>query len=216
MKQTAAFGPRTPLPFALAAILVVVLALIVSSNPGPLPGDRIAADLAESIRGAWLTERVERLTSLGSGYVVWPLVAAIAAGLAASRRWTEFSVLMTAAIVLAVGVPAMKEAIARPRPEGGLVSVSTYSFPSGHAAHAAWYVFLALLAVYLAPQMRRPRLLLAAATVFCLLIGLSRVYLGVHYLSDVIAGWALALAAFTLWPVFERARGRLRHNLESG
>lgn len=215
MKTAGNFGPRTPLPFALAALLFLALALVIASNPGPLPGDSAAANLAESIRSPWLTERVERLTTFGSGFIVWPLVAAIAAGLAATRRWSEFAVLITAAIVLAVGVPALKEAIARPRPEGGLVAVSSYSFPSGHAANAAWYVFLALLALYLAP-LKHPRLLLAAATIFCLLIGFSRIYLGVHYLSDVIGGWALALAAFTLWPVFERARGRLRHNLESG
>lgn len=216
MNGASTFGPRTPLPFALAALLVVALAWIVSDNPGPLPGDRIAFEIAESIRGEWLTERVERLSTFGSGYIVWPLVAVIGVGLAATGRWPEVAVLATAAIVLAIGVPALKEAIARPRPEGGLVAVTTYSFPSGHAAHGAWYVFLALLAIYLSPGMRRPRLLLGVATVFCLLIGLSRIYLGVHYLSDVVAGWALALAAFTLWPVFERSRERLRHNLDRG
>src|SRR5690606_6617784 len=120
----------------------------------------------ESIRGEWLTERVERLSTFGSGYIVWPLVAVIGVGLAATGRWPEVAVLATAAIVLAIGVPALKEAIARPRPEGGLVAVTTYSFPSGHAAHGAWYVFLALLAIYLSPGMRRPRLLLGVATVF--------------------------------------------------
>lgn len=215
MKQKPGFGPRTPLPFALALILVATLAFAVSSTPGPLPGDRIVADVIESIRSEWLTERVERLTTFGSGYIIWPLVAAVAAGLAATRRWSEFAILVAAAIVLAAGVPALKEAVARPRPEGGLVATSSLSFPSGHAANAAWYVFISLLVVYLAP-LRHPRLLLAVATIFCLLIGLSRIYLGVHYFSDIIGGWALALAAFTLWPVFERARGRLRHNLESG
>lgn len=207
------FGPRTPLPFALSAALLLVLCLVLTSNPGPMPGDQAAADLAESIRGPWLTERVERLTDFGSGYIVWPLVAIVATGLAATRRWSEFAVVLTAAIIMAVGVPALKDWVARPRPPDALITVSTMSFPSGHSAHGAWYVLLALLAVYLSPQMKRPGILLAAATIFCVLIGLSRVYLGVHYLSDVIGGWALALAAFTLWPVVARARGRLRHNL---
>lgn len=207
------FGPRTPLPFALSAALLLALCLVLSSDPGPMPGDQAAADAAEAIRSPWLTERVERLTDFGSGFIVWPLVAIVAAGLAATRRWPEFAVLATAAAVMAVGVPALKEWVARPRPEDALFAVSSMSFPSGHAAHGAWYAFLALLAVHLSPQMKRPGILLAAATVFCILIGLSRVYLGVHYLSDVIGGWALALAAFTLWPVVARARGRLRHNL---
>lgn len=216
MNSKQPFGPRTPLPFALALILVAALTMVVSSHPGPLPGDIVAADLFESLRSDWLTERVERLTTFGSGWLVWPLVAVIAAGLAAGRRWPELAVLAVAALVLAIGVPVLKDAVARPRPEGGLVAVSTWSFPSGHAAHSAWYVFLALLAAYLAPQMRRPGLLVGVACLFALLIGLSRIYLGVHWLSDVIAGWALALAAFTLWPVVVRARGRLRHNLERG
>src|SRR5690606_23528417 len=53
------FGPRTPLPFALALILVAALTMVVSSHPGPLPGDIVAADLFESLRSDWLTERVE-------------------------------------------------------------------------------------------------------------------------------------------------------------
>ena len=207
------FGPRTPLPFALSLALVCLLCFVIAANPGPLPGDRLAADLAESLRSTWLTERVERLTMFGSGFVVWPLVAVIAVGLAAARHYPEMAVVAVAAGVLVITVPELKDAVGRPRPEGGLVPASSKSFPSGHAAHSAWYVFLALLALHLAPQMRHPRLLLAAATLFCVLIGFSRIYLGVHYLSDVIGGWALALAAFTLWPVVQRARGRLRQNL---
>lgn len=214
MSGRQSFGPRTPLPFALSLALVCLLCFVIAANPGPLPGDRLAADLAESLRTPWLTERVERLTMLGAGYVVWPLVAVIAVGLAAARYYPELAVVVVAGAVLVIAVPELKEAVERPRPAGGLVSVSTYSFPSGHAAHGAWYAFLALLALHLAPEMRRPRLLLGAATLFCVLIGFSRIYLGVHYLSDVIGGWALALAAFTLWPVIQRARGRLRQNLE--
>lgn len=214
MSERTPFGPRTALPFALAAALIASLCFAVVGNPGPLPGDQAAADLAESIRSPWLTERVERLTVFGSGYIVWPLVAVVCLGLAAARHRSELLVILVAALVLAVAVPELKDAIERPRPPDGLVATSSYSFPSGHAAHGAWYVFLALLVVYLAPGLRHPKLLLGTATVFCVLIGFSRIYLGVHYLSDVIGGWALALAAFTLWPVVQRARGRLRQNLE--
>lgn len=216
MNENSTFGPRTPLPLALSIALVAILAMLISGNPGPLPGDQVAADAAESIRSPWLTERVERLTDFGSGYLVWPLVAVIAAGLGAARRWSELAVLLTAALILAIGVPALKEAVARPRPEDAMFQATSFSFPSGHAANGSWYLFLALLAVHLAREMKRPHLLILAAALFCLLIGLSRVYLGVHYLSDVIGGWALALAAFSLWTVVQRARGRLRQNLDSG
>lgn len=214
MNGQAPFGPRTPLPFALALALLCVLSFVVAANPGPLPGDRAAADLFEALRSPWLTERVERLTFFGSGYVVWPLVAVIGVGLAAVRRYPELTVIVVAALVILIAVPELKQAVERPRPTGSLVPVSSYSFPSGHATQGAWYVFLALLALHLSPRISRPRLLLGAATLFCLLIGLSRIYLGAHYLSDVIGGWALALVAFTLWPLLQHARGRLRQNLE--
>ena len=213
--STASLGSRGPLPFIAAAALLVVLALILSADPGPLPGDRAAADLAEAIRGAWLTERVERLTDLGSGYLIWPLVALTALALAANRRWVEFTQILVAVAIVVIAIPELKDAVGRPRPPDPIGTASGFAFPSGHAAQAAWYVFLALIVVRLAPELRRPGLLIGAATLFCVLIGLSRVYLGVHYFSDVIGGWALALAAFTLWPVVERARGRLRHNLDS-
>ncbi len=84
---------------------------------------------------------------------------------------------------------------ARPGFDDPLVTLSTYSFPSGHASGAA--LFYGLLAAYLVCTVGRPILraaVLCAAAAMVALVALSRVYLGAHYLSDVLAGVAFALA----------------------
>ena len=89
----------------------------------------------------------------------------------------------------------------RPRPsiEPHLVVVKTQSFPSGHAMSSM--VFYLALALALAGHSRWNRLAIAGAVVFSLLIGISRVMLGVHWPSDVIAGWAFG----ALWVVLALA-----------
>ena len=73
------------------------------------------------------------------------------------------------------------------------------SFPSGHAAHSVLYVWLAVTIVLrLRPGMARGAAVVAAGFALTILVGLSRVYLNVHYLSDVSGGWALGAACFSL------------------
>lgn len=90
----------------------------------------------------------------------------------------------------------VKLLVARPRPElwPRLFEVTGYAFPSGHAlASATLYPLLALDLTRGAPPPRRA-LALGLAASLCLYIGIGRVYLGVHWPSDVLAGWALGLA----------------------
>ncbi|HEY2054968.1 MAG TPA: phosphatase PAP2 family protein, partial [Solirubrobacterales bacterium] len=80
-----------------------------------------------------------------------------------------------------------------------LVATHGSSFPSGHAAHSVIYVWAATtIVVRLRPGMARATLVVVAGVVLTALVGLSRVYLNVHYLSDVSGGWALGAAAFSL------------------
>jgi undecaprenyl-diphosphatase len=125
----------------------------------------------------------------------------LAADLWSRRRFPAAAVLSTVAYFTAAGIDGLlKRAFERPRPPlvdpavHPLVSVPhSYSMPSGHAATA----FAAAVAVGLVhPRTRRPLLGLAA------LVAISRVWLGVHYLTDVLAGAALGTAvAFALWLV---------------
>jgi membrane-associated phospholipid phosphatase len=107
-------------------------------------------------------------------------------------------VLVVGLVLVFVGSTAIKAAVDRPRPPDPLVSAPGSSFPSGHAAHAILYPFLAILAVKLAPGMRASWRTAIVVTGFSLavVVGLTRVYLHVHYMSDVYGGWALGAAVF--------------------
>ena len=87
----------------------------------------------------------------------------------------------------------------RPAASGGaLVSSRGSSFPSGHAAYSTLYVWIAVTIVLrLRVGMARGAAVIGAGIGLTALVGLSRVYLGVHYMSDVSAGWALGVAAFS-------------------
>ena len=156
-----------------------------------LEWDRAVTALGEAVRWEPLTF-VFLLAS--AWWVKWPLIAAFGAcGDAACRRKVPWA---GAAALGAVGVAALlvtvlKETFDRARPPlgGGIDAVgvvpASASFPSGHAATA----FAAAVAVGLVhPRLRRPLLALAA------LVALSRVYLGVHYVLDVVAGTILGVA----------------------
>ena len=185
--------------FAVAAFVLVAYTVIVSGEPGPTPGDVTAMEIAEKLRTVWLVDLAKVVTALGSSAICWPLAAIAAAILAARRRWAELGVLATGMAIVIVGVHEIKDAVDRPRPDGGLVATSGSSFPSAHAAYSTFYVWLAVTIVLrLRTGMARGALAITAGVVLTALIGLSRVYLGVHYMSDVNAGWALGAAAFSL------------------
>jgi membrane protein DedA with SNARE-associated domain len=185
--------------FAVAAFVLVAYTVIVGGDPGPTPGDVTAADVVEGLHTSWLVDIAKAVTALGAGAVVLPLAAVCAAALVARRRWAELGVLVAGTAAIAIGVHELKDAVDRPRPEGGLVAATGSSFPSAHAAYSTFYVWLAVtIVVRLRVGMARGALVVALGIALTAAIGLSRVYLGVHYLSDVNAGWALGVAAFSL------------------
>jgi len=99
--------------------------------------------------------------------------------------------------IIYVGVGELKGLTSRPRPPDPLTSINGSGFPSGHAAHSVIYPWLAVtLAIRLRPGMVGGTALLVTGFALAVLVGLSRVYLRVHYLSDVTSGWALGAAAF--------------------
>ncbi len=185
--------------FAVAVFVLVAYTVIINGDPGPTPGDVTAMEIAEKLRTTWLVDLAKMVTALGSAAFCLPLAAIAAAILAARRRWAELGVLVAGMAIVIVGVHEIKDAVDRPRPGEGLVSVSGSSFPSAHAAYSTFYVWLAVTIVMrLRVGMARGALLVVGGIALSALIGLSRVYLGVHYMSDVSAGWALGAAAFSL------------------
>lgn len=184
---------------SVALFVLVAYAVVVGREPGPTPGDVTAFEIAEQLRTAWLTSIAKVITALGSGPVVGLLTLACAAALAARRRWAEFGVLVVGSLLISLGIAEIKAAVDRPRPGGGLIDVAGSAYPSGHAAHSVFYVWLALTIVLrLRPGMARATAVVLSGLALTVLVGLSRVYLNVHYLSDVSGGWALGAASFSL------------------
>jgi membrane protein DedA with SNARE-associated domain/membrane-associated phospholipid phosphatase len=205
----------TSLMAVLAVALFVLIAYIVviEGDPGPTPGDETATRVAEAIHCGFMTGFSKFFTFLGSAGFVWSLTIVCAAALAWARRWTEVCVLLAGMALTVVGFHEIKALVDRPRPEGGLVGTTGSSFPSGHAAHSVIYVWLATtIVVRLRPGMTRAALVVVAGIVVTALVGLSRVYLNVHYLSDVSGGWALGAACFSICAAVGLVVAQLRHN----
>ena len=189
---------------AVGSYVLIAYALVVGDSPGPTTGDSTAADFVEQIRTGWLTSLAKAITLLGSGAVVVFASAAVAV-------WLVVLVVGTVAILW--GTDLIKEEVARPRPSGGLVDAAGFSYPSGHASHSIVYVWIAVTAaIRLRPGMRRGTALIVAAILLAAAIGLSRVYLGVHYLSDVSGGWAFGIAVFALLSAIVVVVVHLRQN----
>jgi membrane protein DedA with SNARE-associated domain/membrane-associated phospholipid phosphatase len=190
----------TSLIAALAVGLFVLIAYwtVIAGDPGPTAGDRWALDLCDDIRATWLNDVTKAFTNLGSGAITWPLAALAALLLALRRRWMEFWALVAGMTLIIVMVHEIKAWTDRPRPPDQIVSAAGSAFPSGHAAYATVYSWLAVtVALRVVPGITRRSILIAAGLVLTLLIGLTRVYLRVHWLSDVTSGWALGLSCFS-------------------
>jgi membrane protein DedA with SNARE-associated domain/membrane-associated phospholipid phosphatase len=136
------------------------------------------------------------VTVLGSPQVVGALIV-VAAAYLFWRRWAVEALTLLVGFAATFGAVHLAKAIeARPRPGAGLVAASGSSFPSAHSAYSIAYVAI-VLAVGRSLQSAVHRAAwVAFALVLAAVIGLTRVYLHVHYLSDVVAGWALGAAVF--------------------
>lgn len=175
---------------------------------GPRPADRAILLALASIRTGWLNATALDVTALGSPVVLVLFVLGL------SLAFLRFGRRRSAAILVASGLGAvaltglLKLFFERPRPEivPRLVHASGFSYPSGHSlASAAVYATAGVLLAVRA-RSRGERALVAAASVLILLsVGTSRVYLGVHYPTDVLGGfslglaWTFALVAVAAW-----------------
>jgi undecaprenyl-diphosphatase len=143
-----------------------------------------------------LASAARLVTFLGGGYFVTPVVAAVALAISLRGRPWRGLVLFVGTTAGRLLVELQKQALGRLRPDENphLVDVHNLSFPSGHSANAMMvYVVIAWM---LAEGPNRA-FWLGAALLLSILIGLSRVMLGVHWPSDVVGGWSFGL----LWAV---------------
>lgn len=189
----------TPVAVAGAAAYVLTLeSVTVARNPGPTTLDRAAADVAERLRDGTLLDVARYLTELGSTPVILGLLVFALVVLVAARRFYDAGAILLGALLLFVSVQALKYGIDRPRPNGALVAAEGPSFPSGHASYATAWIAVAVAFARALPGITRGATLVAAAVALTAIVGVTRIYLGVHYFSDVVAGWALGAFAFSV------------------
>jgi undecaprenyl-diphosphatase len=181
---------------------------------------RSPADHGNPIGPAWLQVAVRDLTSLGSTAVLtFITVAAIGYLLIDEKR--HAALLVLAAIGGGAALSSLlKLGFERPRPElvSRLVEETTYSFPSGHAMlSAVTYLTLGALLARVHARRRLKAYLLGVALTVTLVVGVSRVYLGVHWPTDVLAGWCAGAAwAMLCWVVAAWLQGRGQIERENG
>ena len=160
-----------------------------------------------------LTHFFELFTATG-GFVFLSLVSAAAVALLASRRALAEAILVALAFAGGQVINiTMKAVFERPRPEfrDPHLNLQTFSFPSGHAmVSTAVYGAIAIIALRRIPRPASRVAIIAAVALLVGLIGVSRVYLGAHYVSDVLAGMALGLAWLTLCVLAITVRDRHR------
>ncbi|GAB17711.1 hypothetical protein GOEFS_037_00140 [Gordonia effusa NBRC 100432] len=172
----------------------------------------------------WVTERRSEpwitvshtVTFFGNTIPLTIIAVAVVCGLSVRRHYSTAVFVGAGALLGYLLMVALKAIFGRERPPepDRLLDISTHSFPSGHAMMSTiCYGLFAIAAFHLSRWIREHWWVLAVAPVLALLIGMSRIYLGVHWLTDVLAGWAigavwlaLCVALWRRWrpPVVDR------------
>ena len=160
----------------------------------------------------WFEEGIRDITALGGITVLCLMALAVVGYVAMCRQYHAMGLFLAAIIGGGILNVLLKNLFDRPRPElvPALSHVSTASFPSGHSMlSAVFYLTLGALLARLVTKRRLKLYLVSVALMFTFLVGFSRVYLGVHYPSDVLAGWTIGLIwAILCWLVARHLQRR--------
>jgi membrane-associated phospholipid phosphatase len=195
---------------AAKLLMIVVLALAVTQISLVAHVDRGMTEAVHALTAGWLTVVVGGLTQMGGSLTIIALTVVAVAALAAFRHWRGAAALALVVPLTQAVVAGAKALVSRPRPdaETAIAEPSGFSFPSAHSASAvALYVMLALIAASIWRGRSRTAAWLAAGAVV-LTVGASRVYLGAHYPTDVLAGWLLGgVLVVATWEACSRLPG---------
>ena len=184
--------PLSMLAIALAYVLALfggIVEDLITSDPIVIADIRIA-NLLVAFRNHVLTDIFTWITLLGKSPVIMVFIAVTVVLLWLWRKHTYIFPLFISVAGSETFTYLGKLAFQRPRPETAVYAEYSFSFPSGHATIAvAFYGFLTYLLIRLVPNWKRKVNLFFAGILIILAIGLSRLYLGEHYLSDVWGGY---------------------------
>ena len=188
-----------------AACLVVVALLGAGVRSDFGPQLRLDAAVSEALyagdaRAGALNGLLQVLTAPGSWWVRLLVFLPVLVWLVRRRLWWAAGWVVTAVALVGPLKTALKEYFGRIRPdfEEGGARYDSLSFPSGHASGVAALVAVALVLAWPLLSVRARAWCLAVGIGLVLLVGFTRMWLGVHYLSDVVGGWAFGLA----WTLF--------------
>lgn len=214
LKAHVAARDRIELLLLLGGLALLGIILVITSLTGEvLEGDTLEFDKrmlaalrkadnpAQPIGPAWLELMAFDITALGGPTVLGMTVLAVVGFLMLHGMYRNAAFVFVAAVGAWMLNDLLKEVFARPRPQvvPHLRQVMSLSFPSGHALTSA-AVFLTLGALLM--RFARTRLvkfyIMFIAMFATLLVGVTRVYLGVHYPTDVLAGWLIGIS----WALF--------------
>jgi len=176
--------------------------LLALRNPG---------DVSQSRGPWWLTVVARDVTALGGAPVLTLVTLGVCGFLALVRHWRSLALVVGSTLGGWALNSALKSLFARPRPTvvPHLTEVLSQSFPSGHAMLSAIvYLTLGALLAQLTEHRRLKLYVLGFAVFLSFLIGLTRVYLGVHYPTDVLGGWVAGLAWALLVSLLAQAAKR--------
>jgi undecaprenyl-diphosphatase len=178
---------------------------------------RNSNDHSDPLGPPWLEEMGRDFTALGGAGVVWLVTAVVCLYLLLARRWSLIWLILIVVAGSLLFNQLLKAGFNRPRPDlvpHGMV-VYQASFPSGHAMlSASVYLTLGVLLAKLQQTRAQAILIMGTAILVTILVGISRVYLAVHWPSDVLAGWvAGSIWALACWLAARQIRRHQRRKL---
>jgi undecaprenyl-diphosphatase len=158
------------------------------------------------------TSIAEIVTVLGAPWLMEALCAIAVVALLVRRRVLEAVIVGAGMALTVVAVQVAKHTVDRPRPAEALVDAAGSSYPSGHAAYAMAWIVLAIVAVRVVPWLRGRWWIVVVAIVVAALVGVTRIYLRVHYLADVLGGEGAAAMCFSLVAILALVVAFVRQN----
>jgi undecaprenyl-diphosphatase len=223
----ARFGQERMTPGNLGLELTTLLALCAVGGfaffaigdlvlePGEPHIDQIAEDIATELRSQPLVDAAMIVTEIGSSYVTAALTLATVAFAALRRRPLEAVALVAGWLLVFGAVHLAKFLYDRERPPSGLVETINAAYPSGHMAYAVGLIALATVLVRAGVGWAVRIAAVTVAVIVAVVVGLTRVYLRAHFLTDVLGGAGLSLAIWALVGSVALVAGRVRHNVAS-